>query len=156
MRDLYGVGFVGATGPQGAEGVAGADGADGADAAVPAKYSFHYNFDRKPFYDDGLVSFGWDAPGNDIECYMLTAPANSGGLRSSCFIHGTTQGTHISITEPNYMYDLFPAGVPSGEVAEIWVSAYNDTTYPMYKLLVHHTGTTINIIVEKNNHQVAV
>ena len=88
-----------------------------------------------------------------MEFYMLTEPANNTGLCSSCFLHGTIQDTQITIAEPNYLYDLFSAGVTSGELAEIWVSAYDDPTYPMYKLIVHHTGVNINVVVEK---QVAV
>jgi hypothetical protein len=119
------------------------------DITTITKYSFNYNYDVQPFYNDGFVSFGWDAPGNDIECYMITPPVDNTGLRSSCFLHGTIKYTQISITEQNYMYDLYSPGINSGEIAEIWVSAYSDATYPVYKLIAHHTGININVIVER-------
>ena len=121
----------------------------GGDTTTITKYSFNYNYDVQPFYNDEFVSFGWDAPGNDIEFHMLTPPVDNTGLRSSCFIHGTTLDTQIAMTTPNYLYDLYSPGINSGEIAEIWVSAYSDATYPVYKLNVHHTGTNINIIVER-------
>jgi hypothetical protein len=113
-----------------------------------SKFSFNYNNEVKPFYVDTNITFGWDAPGNDIECHMLTEPA-SDGLRSSTFLHGTIQDQQTAILGVNYKYDLFTSGITSGEVCEIWVSAYDDPTYPMYKLIVHNTGTNINVVVEK-------
>jgi hypothetical protein len=119
------------------------------DYSKTTKYSFNYNLDVKPFYNDDNISLGWDAPANDIEVYMLTEPANNGDLRSSCFLHGTIQDVQVPITQANYPYDLFPSGITSGEVAEFWISSYSDVSYPMYHLIVHNTGININCVVEK-------
>ena len=113
------------------------------------KYGFPAGNDLKPFYSDTNITFGWDAPGNAIECHVLTMPSN-GGLRASAFLHGTIQDRQTAMLAANFMYDLFTPGITQGEVCEIVVSAYDDNTYPIYKLTVHNTGSSsnVNVVVE--------
>jgi len=113
------------------------------------KYGFPAGNDLKPFYSDTNITFGWDAPGNDIECHILTMPSND-GLRASAFLHGTIQDQQTAMLGTNTLYDLFTSGITQGEVCEIVVSAYDDNTYPIYKLTVHNTGSSsnVNVVVE--------
>ena len=113
------------------------------------KYGFPAGADLKPFYSDTNITFGWDAPGNDIVCHVLTMPSND-GLRASSFLHGTIQDQQTAMLVANFRYDLFTPGITQGEVCEIVVSAYDDNTYPIYKLTVHNTGSSsnVNVVVE--------
>ena len=113
------------------------------------KYGFPAGVGLKPFYSDTNITFGWDAPGNDIECHILTMPSND-GLRASAFLHGTFQDQRTVMLGANTLYDLFTPGITQGEVCEIVVSAYDDNTYPIYKLTVHNTGSSsnVNVVVE--------
>ena len=122
-------------------------GGGGGGGTVSTKFGFPSTADNTPFYSDANITFGWDTDGGDIECFILTVPTN--GVRSNSFLHGTIQDTQVAMTATNTLYDLFSPGITQGEVCEIWVSAYDDTAYPMYNLIVHNTGTNINAVVEK-------
>ena len=124
-----------------------AGGGGGGGGTVSTKFGFPSTADNTPFYSDANITFGWDTDGGDIECFILTVPTN--GVRSNSFLHGTIQDTQVAMTATNTLYDLFSPGITQGEVCEIWVSAYDDTAYPMYNLIVHNTGTNINAVVEK-------
>ena len=76
-------------------------------------YSFNNALDNLDFYNDGIVRFGWDAPGNDLEFYMDTEPAGASDLRAlATFNYGTQQNTFV--TTVGVLYDLYGAGVTAG------------------------------------------
>ena len=108
----------------------------------------------KPLYDDGILRFGWDAPGNDIEIMMLATPTEStpsggawdndgnatGDLVCAVFnIDATLPFVSTYITTKNFTYDIFPAGLAALEMVRGTISAvYNNAqpssapNYPTY------------------------
>lgn len=108
-------------------------------------YSFNNIFDNFDFFNDGLVKFGWDAPGNDLEFYMLTQPTGSGFLRGIATLNYSTQVSSY-ITAPSFLYDLFPTGVPLNNQLNVIITAENDVNYPIYQ--VDLLSANINIVVK--------
>jgi hypothetical protein len=108
-------------------------------------YSFNNSFDNFDFFNDGIVKFGWDSPGNDLEFYMLTQPAGSGFLRGIATLNYSTQVSSY-ITAPSFLYDLFPTGVPLNNQLNVIIAAENDVNYPIYQVDLLSAG--INVVVK--------
>tara|TARA_B110001450_G_scaffold159357_1_gene148631 strand:+ start:293 stop:1009 length:717 start_codon:yes stop_codon:yes gene_type:complete len=105
-----------------------------------------------PLYDDGIVRFGWDAPGNDIEFYLIPGSEPSGinpatgapwgpipslgtGTptgRLSANVWNMDGGLPSISTFifPGTTYDLVPAGIFSLERAWGTISPYYDGANP--------------------------
>ena len=58
---------------------------------------------------------------------------------------------NVYITTVGTIYDLYGAGVNSGERVEIFVTAENDVYYPAYKITVYNTGESslVSIWIER-------
>lgn len=110
-------------------------------------YSFKTNFDEDNFFNDGFIKLSWDTDGKDLEVYMLKEPQGTGDLVSLA-AKGDSGVVSTYITEPNYKYDVYPAGVNATEGLVVWISAEDDSTYPSYKIFLHNAGTSYNSIVE--------
>jgi len=110
-------------------------------------YSFQTNFDKDNFFNDGYIKLSWDTNGKDLELYMLTEPNGSGDL-VSLGIKGNSPVEEVYITQSNYKYDIYPAGVNATEGLIAWISAENDPNYPSYKIFLHNAGTSYNSVVE--------
>ena len=110
-------------------------------------YSFSSGQDNDNFFNDGNIKLSWDTNGNDLELYMLNAPSGTGDLVSVA-TKGVTSTVSTSITQTNYKYDVYPAGVNASEGLIVWVSAELDTSYPNYKIFVHNAGSSYNSNVE--------
>ena len=111
-------------------------------------YNFLSNTDNLDFYNDGLVKFGWDAPGDDLEFYMLTEPAGASDIRClSTLNYGTQQNT--SVTTPNILYDIYGAGVPAGNQLNAIITAETDSTYPMYQVDLYNASSRVTVKITK-------
>lgn len=108
-------------------------------------YSFANGVDNFDFYDDGLVRFGWDSPGNDLEFYMDVAPSGTGDMRSLATINYATQ-QNTFITTTGFLYDIYGAGVGPGSQLNIFIAAENDPTYPIYQVELYNANP--NVIVK--------
>ena len=113
--------------------------------------------DSDPLYDDGIVRFGWDAPGNDIEFYLIPGseptginpatgapwgniPAPGSGLPISTLSTSQLQAnvwnndsflpSTSTFISPGVLYDLMPAGVFSLERVSGTISPYYDGASP--------------------------
>ena len=78
---------------------------------------------------------------------MLKEPQGTGDLVSLA-AKGDSGVVSTYITQPNYKYDVYPAGVNATEGLVVWISAEDDSTYPSYKIFLHNAGTSYNSIVE--------
>tara|TARA_R110002050_G_scaffold52954_2_gene120421 strand:+ start:1654 stop:3072 length:1419 start_codon:yes stop_codon:yes gene_type:complete len=116
-------------------------------AAEFSHYSFKSGVDNDAFFDDGLIRLSWDSPGNDLEVYMLTEPAGNGDLVTLA-TKGNSSVVSTYITEPNFKYDVYPAGVNGTEGLVVWISAEDDELYPSYKIHLHNAGSSYNSNVE--------
>jgi hypothetical protein len=102
-------------------------------------YQISNSTDTRPIFNDGNVKFEWDETGNDLEFYMLVAPAGTGDMLSLAYlIGGSTIST--SIGQLNFKYDIYHSGVSAGNRMEAFITAENDDTYPAYKITVFNTG----------------
>ena len=110
-------------------------------------YSFKSGQDETDFFNDGLIKLSWDSNGNDLELYMLTEPQGTGDL-ISLGTKGNSSVVSTYITQANYKYDVYPAGVNATEGLVVWISAEEDATYPSYKVFVHNAGTSYNSNIE--------
>ena len=110
-------------------------------------YSFNTGQDNFDFFDDGVISVGWDSPGSDVELKMITQPQGTGDLVSYAKT-GSSSVVSTYITQPNIKYDIFPAGVPALEVLVVSISAEQDPNYPSYILKFHNAGSSFNTVVE--------
>jgi hypothetical protein len=111
-------------------------------------YSFANASDNFDFFNDGFVKFGWDAPGNDLEFYMLTEPAGNTDIRAlATFNYGTQQNTFV--TTPNLLYDLYGVGVPAGSQLNVFIVAENDLTYPIYQVELFNASSNVTIKITK-------
>ena len=110
-------------------------------------YSFKSGFDNDNFFNDGLIKLSWDGNGNDLELYMLTEPQGTGDL-ISLGTKGDSAVVSTYITQANYKYDVYPAGVNATEGLVVWISAEEDESYPSYKVFVHNAGSSYNSNVE--------
>lgn len=111
-------------------------------------YSFPNGTDNFDFYDDGLVRFGWDAPGNDLEFYMDTEPAGASDLRClATFNYGTQQNTFI--TTVGVLYDIYAVGVPAGNQLTAIIVAETDLTYPIYQVDLYNASSNVTIKITK-------
>ena len=110
-------------------------------------YSFRSGFDNTDFFNDGLIKLSWDGNGNDLELYMLTEPQGTGDL-ISLGTKGNSTVVSTYITQANYKYDVYPAGVNATEGLVVWISAEEDENYPSYKIFVHNAGSSYNSNVE--------
>ena len=110
-------------------------------------YSFKSGFDNDNFFNDGLIKLSWDGNGNDLELYMLTEPQGTGDL-ISLGTKGNSSVVSTYITQANYKYDVYPAGVNATEGLVVWISAEEDEAYPSYKVFVHNAGSSYNSNVE--------
>jgi len=110
-------------------------------------YSFRTGQDNVDFFNDGNIKLSWDAPGNDLELYMLTEPANTGDMVSLA-TKGNSTVVSTYITQPNFKYDVYPAGVNATEGLVVWITAEEDDSYPTYKVFVHNAGSSYNSTVE--------
>ena len=111
-------------------------------------YYFPNITDNLDFYNDGLVKFGWDAPGNDLEFYMLTEPAGASDIRClSTFNYGTQQNTFV--TTPNVLYDIYDAGVSAGSQLNAIITAETDSTYPMYQVDLYNASSNVTVKITK-------
>jgi hypothetical protein len=111
-------------------------------------YSFSGILDNIDFYNDGLVKFGWDSPGNDLEFYMITEPAGNTDMRAlATFNYGTQQNTFI--TTPNLLYDLYGAGVPAGSQLNVVIVAETDDTYPSYDVELYYASSNVIVKIKK-------
>ena len=111
-------------------------------------YSFSGILDNIDFYNDGLVKFGWDSPGNDLEFYMITEPAGNTDMRAlATFNYGTQQNTFI--TTPNLLYDLYGAGVPAGNQLNVVIVAEADDTYPVYDVELYYASSNVIVKIKK-------
>lgn len=109
-------------------------------------YSISNSVDTRPIFEDDNVIFNWDETGNDLEFEMKVAPGGSGDMRSLAYIiGGSTQNTYITTTSTPY--DVYAAGVASGERLEVFITAENDVTYPAYHVTVYNTGESFENIV---------
>jgi len=106
----------------------------------------HYSF-KTGIDNDGLIKLSWDANGNDLELYMLTEPQGTGDL-ISLGTKGNSSVVSTYITQANYKYDVYPAGVNATEGLVVWISAEEDEAYPSYKVFVHNAGSSYNSNVE--------
>ncbi|MDC0257774.1 hypothetical protein OAK35_03415 [Crocinitomicaceae bacterium] len=104
-----------------------------------------FKVNAKPLYDDGILRFGWDAPGNDIEIMMLVTPTEtppsggawdnegtaSGDLVCTVFnIDATLPSVSTYITTKNTTYDILPSGLASLEMARGTISAAYSNAQP--------------------------
>jgi hypothetical protein len=111
-------------------------------------YSFSGILDNIDFYNDGLVKFGWDSPGNDLEFYMITEPAGNTDMRALATLnYGTQQNTFI--TTPNLLYDLYGAGVPAGNQLNVVIVAEADDTYPVYDVELYYASSNVIVKIKK-------
>ncbi len=110
-------------------------------------YSFNTGQDNLDFFNDGVISVGWDSPGSDVELKMITQPQGTGDLVSYAKT-GSSSVVSTYITQPNIKYDIFPAGVPALEVLVVSISAEQDPNYPSYILKFHNAGSSYNTVVE--------
>ena len=110
-------------------------------------YSFKSGQDNDGFFNDGLIKLSWDSPGNDLEIYMLTEPNGTGDMISLA-TKGDTTPVSTYITQLNFKYDVYPAGVNATEGLVVWISAEDDESYPSYKIFVHNAGSSYNSNVE--------
>jgi hypothetical protein len=111
-------------------------------------YSFANASDNFDFFNDGFVKFGWDAPGNDLEFYMLTEPAGNTDIRAlATFNYGTQQNTFV--TTPNLLYDLYGVGVPAGSQLNVFIVAEVDLTYPIYQVELFNASSNVTIKITK-------
>lgn len=105
-------------------------------------YSISNSVDTRPIFEDTNVLFNWDETGNDLEFRMKVAPGGSGDMRSLAYlVGGSTQNTFITTTGVNY--DVYTAGVSSGNRLEVFITAENDVTYPAYHVIVYNTGESV-------------
>lgn len=104
-----------------------------------------------PLFDDGIIKLGWDAPGNDPEFMMTTAPSGGG----SAFVHIVTylnfvQGGIFSTQTINDLTDLLPDGINSdGDIFKVFISPDDDDTYPRYEATYHRTTVDLLLTVLK-------
>tara|TARA_R110002020_G_scaffold324202_1_gene539951 strand:+ start:1653 stop:2867 length:1215 start_codon:yes stop_codon:yes gene_type:complete len=110
-------------------------------------YSFKSGQDKTDFFNDGLIKLSWDAPGNDLELYMLTEPNGTGDMVSLA-TKGDNTPVSTYITQANYKYDMYPSGVNATEGLIAWISAEDDEAYPSYKIYLHNAGSSYNSNVE--------
>jgi hypothetical protein len=117
------------------------------------KFSFPSSLDNKPFFNDGNITLGWDAPGNDIELFLLAPPLGNGFLSAVAWIAGVTGTKLSSITSINQLYDLYDTGVSPQTVCNIIISADNDPSYPSYEVSFHNASASFNstCVVKKFN-----
>ncbi|MDB4126506.1 hypothetical protein OAC83_00455 [Flavobacteriales bacterium] len=125
-------------------------GANGAATSETFYVTFQAGQDKKvnsdPLYDDGIVRFGWDAPGNDIEFYLIPGseppginPATgfpwgpipspgigtpSNGLSANVWNNDSGLPSVSTFVFPGVIYDLMPAGVFGLERASGTISPY--------------------------------
>lgn len=78
---------------------------------------------------------------------MLTEPSGTGDIVSLA-MKGNSPVESTYITQPNYKYDVYPAGVNATEGLVVWITAEDDETYPSYKIFLHNAGTSYNSVVE--------
>lgn len=111
-------------------------------------YSFSGILDNLDFYNDGLVKFGWDSPGNDLEFYMLTEPTGASDIRAlATFNYGTQQNTFV--TTVGFLYDLYGVGVTAGSQLNVIIAAETDPTYPMYIVDLYYATTNVTVKITK-------
>jgi len=111
-------------------------------------YSFPNGVDNLNFYNDGLVRFGWDAPGNDLEFYMDTEPAGNTDIRClATFNYGTSQNTFI--TTPGILYDIYGVGVGAGSQLNCFIVAEVDPTYPIYQVELYNASSNVTVKIIK-------
>jgi hypothetical protein len=111
-------------------------------------YSFPNGSDNFDFYNDGLVRFGWDAPGNDLEFYMDTEPAGASDIRALATLnYGTQQNTFV--TTVGVLYDLYAVGVPAGNQLVAIIVAETDNTYPMYEVSLYNASSNVTVKITK-------
>lgn len=102
-------------------------------------YQISNNSDTDSVYTDEYITLNWDETGNDLELVMDVEPLGSGDLRAFSHIPGgSVQNT--AITTPGFAYDLYQAGVSSGNKLNVFVSPEDDETYPSYSIVVYNTG----------------
>ena len=110
-------------------------------------YSFKSGVDNDNFFNDGNIKLSWDSNGNDLEVYMLTEPAGTGDLVAIA-TKGVTSAVSTYITQTNFKYDVYPAGVNATEGLVVWITAEEDPSYPNYKVFVHNAGSSYNSNIE--------
>jgi len=114
-----------------------------------------FKVNQQPLYDDGIVRFGWDAPGNDIEFYLIPGSEPSGinpatgqpwgnnstptqggmGFPASQLVANVWNNDSFSpsvstFISPGVIYDLMPAGVFALERGSGTISPYYDQANP--------------------------
>jgi hypothetical protein len=135
----------------------------GASAGAATSETFYITFatsqdfkvNIQPLYDDGIVRFGWDAPGNDIEFYLIPGsepsginPANGqpwgnnstptqGGmgfpasqLQANVWNNDSFLPSVSTFISPGVTYDLMPTGVFALERGSGTISPYYDQANP--------------------------
>ena len=168
-------GATGATGPQGPQGPQGPGGAQGAQGpqgpqgpegpqgpqGVPGpaanggiqvyRSSVAKGADNFSLFNDGIIKLGWDAPGNDPEFTLITAPSGGG----SSFIHlvpfkNFVQGSIVTTQSVNSMVDIWAAGINSdGDILKVFISPDDDDTFPRYEVTYHRTTVDVVLTVLK-------
>lgn len=148
-------GITGPTGPVGPTGPSGGGTLTNGSASIQNFYiTFQTSQDKKastdPLFDDGIVRFGWDAPGNDIEFFMVPGsepnannPAtglpwgniSSGGIPNgdlTCTVWNMdgTVSDPTYIVSSNLVYDLIPSGITALEIAKGIISPEYDFADP--------------------------
>jgi len=148
-------GNTGATGPQGPTGVSSSGGGNGSANAQSFYITFQTSQDKKvnsdPLFDDGIVRFGWDAPGNDLEFYLIPGSEpnannpvsgqawgniSSGGIPNgdlACTIwnmDATNPSVSTYIVSSGAVYDLKPSGVAALEIARGIIAPEYDFANP--------------------------
>jgi hypothetical protein len=114
-----------------------------------SRFNFSGVADNLNFYNDGNIELGWDAPGNDLEFYMRTAPSGTGDIRIYN-IYNAIAYANIFVTTPNVLYDLpNGAGISTGGLMTSTICAEDDPAYPSYQLTVFYATNNVNVVVEK-------
>ena len=153
---------------KGPTGSGGGGGGGGGNSGAAKNETFYVTFQtsqdfkvtQKPLYDDGVVRFGWDSPGNDIEFFLIPGsepsginPAtgeswgnipSSGGfpasqLQANIWNNDSFLPSTSTFISPGVTYDLMPTGVFAlergwGTISPYYSSADPDTVpnFPSY------------------------
>tara|TARA_R100000541_G_C1896458_1_gene83913 strand:+ start:2368 stop:3339 length:972 start_codon:yes stop_codon:yes gene_type:complete len=70
-----------------------------------------FKVNQKPLFDDGIVRFGWDAPGNDIEFYLIPGSEPSGINPANGQPWGNIQPWDILVQGSGFPTDQLQANV---------------------------------------------
>jgi hypothetical protein len=111
-----------------------------------------FKVNQQPLYDDGIVRFGWDAPGNDIEFYLIPGSEPSGinpatgvpwgnipslgsgfpasQLQANVWNNDSFLPSVSTFISPGVTYDLMPTGVFALERGSGTISPYYDQANP--------------------------